>query len=1003
MKKTFAVCALLIEVVALSGSVQAEDISLNGQWRFAYTESLSPARVVERFTVAVMIRPNPQLPTDDQFALNIQVPGYWDNQLSYIPEAPWGSNVAYYGGSDARPIRFPYFGSGRPRHPDAGFPYIVGVGWYKKNIEVPNEWRDRTVVLRVGGARIDTYCYVNGVYMDMHHGHDTPFEFDLTGELRYGQTNEIVLAVDNTIPRMNSCALRGYAGGSGGIFGDVSLHVSEGPGRIASYHVYPENNLQGLRWKADLIAPAGLPRQTRLVWQIVDSQSQLIRQGQLAVRALASHEMLQIDWACTAEGIKPWSIWEPNLYKIEVQWQEENGRLLDVCSRPYGLRQLEQRDKRLFLNGRPILLRGVCDIYFFAPDIHPPNDVEYFRQRLQRLKEVGFNFVRFHTWVPMEAYLRAADEVGILLQPEHSTSPSRNLLDDNRWSEMVKSCREHPSVVMYCGGNEEVGHEGLISKFAERYREARALAPDALIIPMHTMSGPESIEGRADLPVPPHIKDEDAYYESLWARVTRYSDVFAARANDFSYSNFAGRDWREVEPEYTHYERPILAHESGIIGTYLDLSLESRYTGTMPADLYRAAREYLAAAGRLDMATTYYQNSARWHGQARKFVLENLRKCDAFDGYDLLGGWDSHWHNSGYGCGMLNEFLEFKPGDTLERVLQYNGESVVLLDNAKQYVFRCGERFDVPVMTSLYGGTGLRNGRLMWRLLDGENTVLDGTLENVQAPDGKVAEVGNIAFTWPELAAPEHMVLHVTLEGSGYRITNQWDFWVFPNTQPPAVSAAADDEALKLLQKRYPGIRPATEAPEATLRIVRTLTETDVDHLAAGGDVLLLGAAPFPANETHYQIGVAGRAHMNLATVIKDHPALKYVPNEGWCDWQFSKLLENGKCVEFNKVPVEFDPIVEVVSSYKYIRLQSAMWEARTEGGRIFTVSFNLDMDDPATVAVMDGVLEYVQGDAFRPGITMSIDRVIRPLLKGVQFKSLKGNDGNFYAGMSPF
>ena len=103
---------------------------------------------------------------------------------------------------------------------------------------------------------------------------------------------------------------------------------------------------------------------------------------------------------------------------------------------------------------------------------------------------------------------------------------------------MIRSCRYHPSVVMYCGGNEEVGHEGLISKFAERYREAKALAPDALIIPMHTMSGAESTGGRADLPLPPHFEDEDAYYESLWARVTRYSDVFAARANDFSYSNF---------------------------------------------------------------------------------------------------------------------------------------------------------------------------------------------------------------------------------------------------------------------------------------------------------------------------------------------------------------------------------------------------------------------------------------------------------------------------------
>jgi hypothetical protein len=44
-------------------------------------------------------------------------------------------------------------------------------------------------------------------------------------------------------------------------------------------------------------------------------------------------------------------------------------------------------------------------------------------------------------------------------------------------------------------------------------------------------------------------------------------------------------------------------------------------------------------------------------------MTENLRKCDVLDGYDLLGGWDGHWHNSGYGCGLFNEFFEFKPGD----------------------------------------------------------------------------------------------------------------------------------------------------------------------------------------------------------------------------------------------------------------------------------------------------------------------------------------------------
>ncbi|MBN2133375.1 MAG: hypothetical protein JW741_28005, partial [Sedimentisphaerales bacterium] len=353
------------------------------------------------------------------------------------------------------------------------------------------------------------------------------------------------------------------------------------------------------------------------------------------------------------------------------------------------------------------------------------------------------------------------------------------------------------------------------------------------------------------------------------------------------------------------------------------------------------------------------------------------------------------------GCGLLNEFFELKPGDTAERVLQYNGESVVLLDNACRYVFTAGEVFDVPVMASLYGGRELRDGGLTWRVRAGDTSVASGELADLRAPDGAVTTLGRICFDSPALPESRHVVLEVLLDGSGYHIGNRWDFWVFADRPGPTVAAAGDEAAVALLGNRYPGVRPTAEAPDAKLRIVRTLTTSDADHLAAGGDVLLLGAKPFPSNETRFQIGVAGRAHMNLATVVKDHAALKYLPHAGWCDWQFRQLIEGGDCIEFNKLPAVFDPIVEVVSSYKYIRLQSAMWEAKTEGGRIFAASFNLDLDDPATKALLDGILEYVQSPAFRPVVGMSIEHVIKPVLEGVQFKSLRGNDGNYYSGMS--
>ncbi len=182
--------SLLLSIAATAIS-QGADLPLNGPWRFAYTSTLPRAKVVEKFTVAVMVKPPPRIPDADQFALDLQVPGYWDEQLSYLPEAPWGNSVSYYEGTGSSPIRFPYPRGGRPRHPDAGRAFIVGTGWYKKAFAVPDDWRGRVVTLHVGGARIDTYCFVNGIYTGMHHGHDTPFEFDVTDQLTLGETNEV--------------------------------------------------------------------------------------------------------------------------------------------------------------------------------------------------------------------------------------------------------------------------------------------------------------------------------------------------------------------------------------------------------------------------------------------------------------------------------------------------------------------------------------------------------------------------------------------------------------------------------------------------------------------------------------------------------------------------------------------------------------------------------------------------------------------------------------------
>lgn len=105
-----------------------------------------------------------------------------------------------------------------------------------------------------------------------------------------------------------------------------------------------------------------------------------------------------------------------------------------------------------------------------------------------------------------------------------------------------------------------------------------------------------------------------------------------------------------------------------------------------------------------------------------------------------------------------------------------------------------------------------------------------------------------------------------------------------------------------------------------------------------------------------YRIGMAGRSSGNFATVIKaGHPALEGLPHEGFCGWQFRRLMEGGKAVQI-EADVPFDPIVDVASSVKCVVRQAALFEYRIGEGRLLVCSFRFAESDPAATWLRTGL-----------------------------------------------
>ena len=154
-------------------------------------------------------------------------------------------------------------------------------------------------------------------------------------------------------------------------------------------------------------------------------------------------------------NFKLWSPEEPNLTTIEV------------AGRPvrFGIRQVEARDRRIYLNGREIFLKGFNRHESEMTSGSATSEM-LMLQDLQRLKAAGGNFIRGAHYQQCERFLDLCDEMGVLVWEEslgwgngqdyvNGKFPPNELKDPefcdlqvHQTREMVRASFNHPSVII---------------------------------------------------------------------------------------------------------------------------------------------------------------------------------------------------------------------------------------------------------------------------------------------------------------------------------------------------------------------------------------------------------------------------------------------------------------------------------------------------------------------------------------------------------------------------
>jgi beta-galactosidase len=859
-------------------------------------------------------------------------------------------------------------------------------GWYRRSVIIPDSWRGRRIGLRFAGVSYETDVWINGQPAIHHEGLMLPFEGDVSAKLIYGEANVIVVRVaqydypNGFQTEQLGDKLVGVYGcwiTWGGIFQSVSLEATE-PVWIDHVFLIPDIDHERITARVRLRNQTSAAHSLQVRVNVEPG----IFAGAAATLVPASGSV-SLDIPVMLSHITLWHPDQPFLYTAEVTISE--GEItLDNVSKRFGMRHIEVQGKQILLNHQPIFLRGWLDDAVYPEQISPTISLDDARAILSQCKTYGFNFVRHHTHIPVTAFHKAADELGVLQLQEFASfgSIGNPRVDPTRktrqqifeiWRGMIERDCNHPSLIAY-GVNNECWHEHEFLSWAPVYRDlyqlGKQLDPTRLII--------DNSGGEDHWSVASDVYDKHIYQFPTEQEMERSTEGRPHRAYIQGRSAYFNVDLAQIS-------KPCLVTEVGGWCTFPDFSkIRAHSGGKIPwwlsRDRMRNPRMNYAPINRMetemppDLYPRIVANSERFAAIANKIQVEHMRQTPGISGYAYCTFTDCY----NWGSGILDNY--FEPKSYAHMFAELNQASV-LLWLRDRWCFRAGQSIDVGLAISHYGDQPVTDGSLRWRLSADDRLLRQGALDHLSAGCYGIHDFAPFALDLPSAAEAVKLTLSVELTDSHHSLRNEWSLWVFPNTEIDfdGKTVVYDGDDFARWQASFPLLRNADETGAEALRITSLLTEAHVRYLEGGGRLLWLQKGSELSCRPYNQ----DPAVDYRATIVNEHPISSTFPNEGWCDMQFHHLI--GSAVLDTGYFETFTPIIEAFHVPYWMqnprilpfRRKSFLAEAEVGAGRLLTTTF-----------VFEGLGEYPEVDAMAQAV---IAYLLKPTPSAAQ--RLTGDD----------
>ena len=443
--------------------------SLNGMWKFNWV-AWPQQRPVDFYKPSFDVSGWKEIPVPS----NWQVLGYG---------TPYYKNMGYIFQKD-----YPRVMSEPPKTYTA-YKERNPVGSYRREFEVPQNWKDRRIFLTFDGVDAGFFLWINGEKVGYSINSRNAAEFDITKYVKPGK---------------NMVAAEVYRFTAGSFLEDQDMWRLSGIFRNVTVWCTPETHVRDYFIKTDLdskyenatvdvtakVKNYGSTKGVaqKLVATLFDGTKEVKgAKAEVAVPALNPGEEQVVTLKFPVTNPAKWTAETPKLYTT-VLTLNEGSKTNEILSSKTGFRKIEIKGRLFLVNGTPIKLKGV-NRHEHWPEVGHAITEEQMIRDLEVIKQGNCNHVRTCHYSDDPRWYELCDEWGIWLVAEANVEchgydhrfdeePTIKAQIIDRNVANTENFKNHASIILWSLGNE---NGGIGTNFVEAMKAIKAIDPTRFV------------------------------------------------------------------------------------------------------------------------------------------------------------------------------------------------------------------------------------------------------------------------------------------------------------------------------------------------------------------------------------------------------------------------------------------------------------------------------------------------------------------------------------------